>query len=149
MRIEPVQGRFGSLADIRESGRECPLYPQKRTCSSSVSMSAKCHKRRRVEPRRSIEREGDDVVATFEREVGVTTSGYCNILLTIHRIRHRRCVDAGTGKKKGPQNLASRCVVRLNQPSLSPANKSPPAVASAPPTIGNEVLTCHLILPVL
>ena len=34
---------FGSLADIRERTRGCPLYPQKQTCSSSASTSAKCH----------------------------------------------------------------------------------------------------------
>jgi hypothetical protein len=31
--------RFGSLADICEGYQRCPLYPQKRTCSSSASMS--------------------------------------------------------------------------------------------------------------
>ena len=28
--------RSGSLADIRERIRGCPLYPQKQTCSSST-----------------------------------------------------------------------------------------------------------------
>jgi hypothetical protein len=34
--------RFGSLADIGEGYQACPLYPQKRTCSSSATMSAMC-----------------------------------------------------------------------------------------------------------
>ena len=34
---------FGSLADKR-ADQGCPLYPQKRTCSSSASMSAMCQK---------------------------------------------------------------------------------------------------------
>jgi hypothetical protein len=38
-----VNVRFGSLADIGEGYQGCPLYPQKRTCSSSASMSAMCH----------------------------------------------------------------------------------------------------------
>ena len=37
--------RYGSLADIGEEYQGCPLYPRKRTCSSSGSMSAMCHKR--------------------------------------------------------------------------------------------------------
>jgi hypothetical protein len=36
--------RYGSLADIGEGYQGCPLYPQKRTCSSSASMSAMCQK---------------------------------------------------------------------------------------------------------
>ena len=34
----------------------------------------------------------------------------------------------------------------LNQPSLSPAKTNHSAVAIAPPTIGNDVLTCHFDL---
>ena len=37
--------RYGSLADIGERIQGCPLYPQKRTYSSSASMSAMCQKR--------------------------------------------------------------------------------------------------------
>jgi hypothetical protein len=38
-----VNVRYGSLADIGEGYQGCPLYPQKRTCSSSASMSDMCH----------------------------------------------------------------------------------------------------------
>ena len=37
--------RYGSLADIGEGFRDVRFTPQKRTYSSSASMSAKCHKR--------------------------------------------------------------------------------------------------------
>jgi hypothetical protein len=92
-------------------------------------MSAKCHKRtyvfgEAVERRRSIEREGDDVVATFERKVSVTASAHCYVLLAIHGIGHRRCVDAGTGKER-PQNLASRCVVRP-EPAITLTSEQQP-----------------------
>ena len=39
-----VNVRYGSLADIAKAHPGCLLYPQKQTCSSSASMSAKCHK---------------------------------------------------------------------------------------------------------
>ena len=42
---------YGSLADIGEGYQGCPLYPQKRTCSSSASMSAMCGLRRLPMPR--------------------------------------------------------------------------------------------------
>ena len=35
--------RFGSLADIGQPIRDVRFTPQKQTCSSSESMSAKCH----------------------------------------------------------------------------------------------------------
>jgi hypothetical protein len=51
------------------------------------------------------------LVATFERKVGVTAGGDSYVVLAIHRIGHRRCVDTGTGEER-PQNLASRCLSR-------------------------------------
>src|SRR5262245_55850150 len=62
--------------------------------------------------------------------------------------------DAGGALTPAPEKNDHRTLpvpesYALNQPSLSPAKRSPPAVASAPPTIGHDVLTCHLILPVL
>ena len=39
------QVRFGSLADIGEGIRDVRFTPEKRTCSSSASMSAMCHER--------------------------------------------------------------------------------------------------------
>ena len=34
--------RFGSLADILQCKKACPLYPQKRTCAVHKPMSALC-----------------------------------------------------------------------------------------------------------
>jgi hypothetical protein len=41
----PRDVRFGSLADVREWISDVRFNPQKQTCSSAASMSAKCQKR--------------------------------------------------------------------------------------------------------
>jgi hypothetical protein len=41
----PLHVRVRSLADNREAPQGCPLYPQKRTFVSALSMSALCQKR--------------------------------------------------------------------------------------------------------
>jgi hypothetical protein len=45
VRTRSADVRYGSLADFGEGYQGCPLYPQRRTCSSSASMSAMCQKR--------------------------------------------------------------------------------------------------------
>src|SRR6478735_8088200 len=61
-------------------------------------------------PDRLINREGDDVVAPLERKVGVTAGADNDVLLAIHRVRSRRCVDT-RARKKRPEDLAGRCVI--------------------------------------
>src|SRR5262245_60804805 len=77
-----------------------------------------------TKPPISRKREGDDVVATSERKVGVTAGGDSYVLLAIHCIGHRRCVDAGTGEER-PQNLASRCVMG-SEPAIALAREQKP-----------------------
>src|SRR5579871_6416906 len=59
---------------------------------------------------RSIERERDDVVATAEVDLGVSTRADHDVLLAVDRIARRRGVDTGSGAE-APEFLAVRRVI--------------------------------------
>ena len=63
--------RFGSLADIGEGFQGYPLFPQKRTCSSSASMSAMCQKRTSIIKKR-LTRDGHVSIAKQSNRASVT-----------------------------------------------------------------------------
>jgi len=60
--------RYGSLADVSSWIRHVRFTPESEHFVGALVVP---YADRGVEPQRSIEREGDDVVATFERKAGV------------------------------------------------------------------------------
>src|SRR5271166_811933 len=96
--------------EINRPNRQPPLW---------IHSASAQQKRGRNRPRsghhhttraRSIEREGDDVVAAPEVDLDVTARANHDVLLAAHHVARRRCIDARTGAE-APQFLAVGRVV--------------------------------------